>query len=216
MNVIVTRPPIIQVPYPPAPWRSAGQIHLGLFRAAQAAPLGRSGFRPLGDGRWLAIAAIRYQEGSLCYDELAIGPLVHRGLRPGIWVRDIYVNDEASLRGGRELWGLPKQLARFAFHDGGLTVNAGDEPLIDLAFQDRGRAAPRLPLLCPGFGNRDGRWTYVTVRFTARLARARMEVRALSPRLPALAEPMARVAFGSARFDAFIGPPTLLDDRGAP
>lgn len=216
MNVITTRPPITQVPYPPAPWRSAGEIHLGLFRAAQAAPLGHSGFRPLGDGRWLAIAAIRYQEGPLRYDELAIGPLVRRGLRPGIWVRDIYVDDEASLRGGRELWGLPKQLARFAFRDGGLCVHAGDELLIDLALADRGRAAPRLPLVCPGFGNRHGRWTYVTVRFSAQLARARMEVRALSPRLPALADPTARIACGASRFEAFIGPPTLLDDRGAP
>lgn len=216
MNTIAMRPPIIQVPYPPPPWRSAGVIHLGLFRAALAAPLGQSGFRPIGDGRWLAVAAIRYQEGPLRYDELVVGPLVRRGLRPGIWVRDIYVNDEASRRGGRELWGLPKQLGRFTFRDDGLTVHAGDELLIDLALHDRGRAAPRLPLVCPGFGHRDGRWTYVMVRFAAKLARERMKVRALSPRLPALADPQARFSLGSARFEAFIGPPTLLDGRGAP
>jgi len=52
------------------------------------------------------------ERSTLPYDELAaiVGPVLARA-RPGGLVTAIWVDDERSAAGGRELWGLPKQLA---------------------------------------------------------------------------------------------------------
>jgi hypothetical protein len=71
--------------YPPAPWRLAGQV------AVVASPR---------TGAMLLLGL--YGEGStLRYGEIArtVGPVV----------RCMYVDDERSIAGGREIWSLPKQ-----------------------------------------------------------------------------------------------------------
>jgi hypothetical protein len=56
-----------------------------------------------------------YRAGSsLQYNELiVVQGLVRKGGRFGFWISQIYVDDEAALAGGHEIWDLPKQLARF-------------------------------------------------------------------------------------------------------
>jgi acetoacetate decarboxylase len=51
-----------------------------------------------------------YQAGTLQYHELIV--ISHVTPR-GLVVSHIYVDDEQSLSGGREIWGLPKELAEF-------------------------------------------------------------------------------------------------------
>lgn len=113
----------ILAPYPEPPWRMHGR---GLFIAyrvpAQEIELPRG----------MSAVTVRGQAlGLLAYIEyLAPSPLVYRELifmpclvsaqamggrrKRGYWVSRMYVDNEASLRGGREIWALPKTLARFS------------------------------------------------------------------------------------------------------
>lgn len=103
--------------YPPEPWRLRGQLHLTVWRVdADALPALPVGLRPV---RLIATALVgtawvHYEPGGvLSYRELLAAVLVHRGGRPMVSITDIWVDSEASLRGGRELWGIPKHLATF-------------------------------------------------------------------------------------------------------
>jgi acetoacetate decarboxylase len=53
-----------------------------------------------------------YTSGTLAYRELIV---FERATWRGMVVSHIYVDDEQSLSGGREIWGLPKELATFAY-----------------------------------------------------------------------------------------------------
>ena len=60
-------------------------------------------------------------------------------------ISHIYVDDERSMRGGHEIWGLPKELATFAY--GPTRFEARQEAH---AAQHRIRRRPgRLPLIVP-------------------------------------------------------------------
>ncbi|WP_375768458.1 acetoacetate decarboxylase family protein [Archangium gephyra] len=124
--------------YPPAPWTLRGQVYM----SAWSVPVYRCSvrvdpvFEPVIAGGRLFVtgAFVEYEPGStLTYGELAMGILVkQRGVRryggvtPLIWV-----DSEQSLRGGRALWNLPKELARFELDrrppGGGFTSAAWDE-----------------------------------------------------------------------------------------
>lgn len=63
---------------------------------------------------FVAVAFVSYEPGSvLTYDELLVAvPVRDRG-SVAVSVPQIWVDSEASRQGGRELWAIPKQLARF-------------------------------------------------------------------------------------------------------
>jgi hypothetical protein len=74
------------------------------------------GLRPIVVARsaWLASGFVNYgPEGDLSYRELFLAVLVRARKEVGLHVIAIWVDSEASLRGGRALWGVPKQLAQF-------------------------------------------------------------------------------------------------------
>ena len=103
--------------YPPAPWELYGQAQMHLL-SVPAKRLGAlpAGFRPLSIGRQGLVVAgwVSYERGSvLSYGELFAAPVGFVGGRPGATVTHMWVDSEASMRGGRELWGYPKELARF-------------------------------------------------------------------------------------------------------
>lgn len=107
------------VPYPPEPWRLFADFGITLFlvpvaslppEVAEHAPAGARMLR-LGRRAIVGVAAVRYGEGSvLTYDELLVAvPVWHRGgLR--VSISQIWVDSPESRTGGRELWGIPKQL----------------------------------------------------------------------------------------------------------
>src|SRR5947209_3551023 len=66
----------------------------------------------------------RYGPGStLEYSELiAVCGLVRAAGKYGFWISHIYVDDRVSRAGGREIWGLPKELAEFVWSDDGVAV----------------------------------------------------------------------------------------------
>ena len=150
--------------YPPAPWRLAGECAI----AAMPAPLEASRARlpaglaavPVAPG-WTVggILLARYRgESTLDYDELIVfSGLARRGWRVGGWISHIYVDLEESVAGGREIWGLPKELVEFDWgRDGKVEVVQGGRTLLRAHLPTKVRRAP-LPLLTPEFGARDGR-----------------------------------------------------------
>jgi hypothetical protein len=138
-------------PYPEPPWQTHGRGVFSAFRVARGdvavpAPLER--FAPLGVSVGL-LAYVEYQPPSpLAYHELIWMPSLVRARTAsgrsatGWYVARMYVDSEASLRGGREIWALPKTLARFSAKDRGVEVEAEDGTSVALSWRPVG---PRVP-----------------------------------------------------------------------
>ncbi|HEX7304851.1 acetoacetate decarboxylase family protein [Lentzea sp.] len=105
--------------YPPEPWHMRGSAVISVFRVprgvvpAQHLPSGAR-LISLAGNTFVAVAFVTYAPGSvLTYDELLVAaPVLDRG-SVAVTVPQIWVDSEASRDGGRELWGIPKKLARF-------------------------------------------------------------------------------------------------------
>jgi hypothetical protein len=134
---------------PPAPWALRGQLWMTLFRLRQPVDADR----PAGV---YAAAFVAYEPGGdLAYSELLVARRARvpasRGRR--VTVTDIWVDSVASLRGGRTLWAIPKELADFrsaATHRGpsstaGWTASVRGRTVASASFRDVSRAAPRTP-----------------------------------------------------------------------
>jgi hypothetical protein len=119
----------VGVTYPPEPWDLHGQAVASVFLVPAAElPAPPPGTRLLTfAGRAVVTAAFfRYEEPSpLTYDEVMVTALVRRGLRPRVWIPFIWVDSEASRDGGRALWAIPKDLARFDVEPGRRHVGEG-------------------------------------------------------------------------------------------
>lgn len=105
--------------YPAAPWDLHGHCVVGLFLVSPEAtptppvPAGTRAVTVFGR-RIVGVAYFVYEEPSpLTYDEVMATVLVRRGPRPFVSIPRIWVDSPASRAGGRELWAIPKELARF-------------------------------------------------------------------------------------------------------
>jgi hypothetical protein len=112
--------------YPPAPWRLHGELII--------VPTLRGG-----------IMLADYQGGTLAYHEL----IVFAGLK----VVRIYVDSAESMRGGRAIWKLPKELADFTWSRGEVTVRQDGRLLLRARIR---RREGRIPLVMPGPAIGDG------------------------------------------------------------
>jgi hypothetical protein len=86
-----------------------------------------------------------YTSGSVLeYSELIVNAgMVRYSGKVGGWVSHIYVDNADSVAGGREIWGLPKELAEFTWeksnhatsgYDNCLTVRQGGQTLCRLSY----------------------------------------------------------------------------------
>ncbi|MBA8815369.1 acetoacetate decarboxylase [Microbacterium halimionae] len=103
--------------YPPEPWHLGGSLLVSVFRVPAAElpaieiPGGRRPLR-LGGEVLVGTAFANYVPGGvLQYNELLVS--VPSVFPPRVTVPQIWVDSEASRAGGRELWGIPKQLETF-------------------------------------------------------------------------------------------------------
>ena len=173
-------------PYPPEPWdlRGTGYVSLWLVPRRVLPALPR-GVRPVSlSGRAVVVAGfVDYRPGGLLsYHELLVAPLVRRGARVGVSVTGIWVDSAVSMAGGRELWGIPKEMAGFgmvhdpAFHG---TARVGGD-LVAEARVVRRRAGLRLPFPLRGsvWQTRGAALARTPLRLTGRvhLARGRWHV----------------------------------------
>lgn len=201
--------------YPPEPWHLKGQLLMSIWTAPYAPPPDEPppGTRPIVvGGRCLtACAWLRYERGGVLeYDEVLSGVLVRTGRRrPMVWITHIWVDSPVSRDGGRELWGLPKQLAAFDPHDGdryGATQQP-DGPAIATARLGRLVGLPgRWPISYHVVQSLDGSAKASAVRFRGRveLLRGRWVFAQDGP-LAHLARRRPVVSLGLRDFDLIFG-----------
>lgn len=180
-------------PYPPAPWRFRGRLWAAILPVRDRLPV-PADLRPLGGSSRLVVGLVRYREGTLGYDELLMGPLVRRGHRAGLLIDRIWVDDATSVRGGRDIWGLPKELAEFEWS--GDSVRVGDRrgPVAELSFGPGRPGLPSVPLPLPGFSGVEGRRLFVPGRLVGTVRPERMTVVSWSDRLPRPARTTTRLS----------------------
>ena len=170
--------------YPPAPWRMYGHAFVQPYLVDAARLRLPPGFAPIVlAGHALGVLGlIEYMPPSpLTYAELVWMPCLVRVAiggrrRYGYFVERMYVDDEASLAGGREIWALPKQKARFEIGEGEALIETEDGARLVLELGRRGPSV-RAPVGTATLQDAGA----VVVRFrgsgTARIGSARLKVR---------------------------------------
>lgn len=105
--------------YPAEPWHLRGSVVISLFRVPRDLvpdahlPTGARMITLAGNA-FVAVAFVSYEPGGvLTYEELLVATPVLDQSRVAVSVPQIWVDSEASRQGGRELWAIPKQLAKF-------------------------------------------------------------------------------------------------------
>jgi hypothetical protein len=199
--------------YPPTPWRFRGKFWAGVFKTSSPIEL-PPGLKPVLNRRWLVVMVIRYLEGTLQYDELAFGVLARWKAYAGLYVPYIWVNDLASLHGGREIWGVPKVMANFVWdekQENKVSISDHEGPILTLEMGDGGWLPP-VWLVMPGMGHVENHWAYGVSRMRAKLRRTNLRMAQWSGRFPwQVSEcPMFRIA--ASQFRAVFPTPKLLPD----
>ncbi|MGW3916910.1 acetoacetate decarboxylase family protein [Streptomyces sp. NPDC005070] len=168
--------------YPEEPWHLAGRMYLSLWLVpARELPGVADGTRPVtiaGRGAVGAAWVVYENDSVLHYNELLRAVLVRDGGRPRVCITDIWVDSAASMAGGRELWGIPKELADFDIDRtvGVQAAAATDEGALAGAVFEPGRRLPgRWPLTYRVTQTLDGalKTSSVRSRSAVRTARAR-------------------------------------------
>jgi acetoacetate decarboxylase len=164
--------------YPPAPWTLKGfavqTIRLVDTAKARAFVPSDLDIVPVLPGKTLGLMYLAsYAQGSaLSYNELIVVPaLARHGKNVGFWISHIYVDHPDSMAGGREIWGLPKELARFDWLGGEQTearISQGERILCNLRYA-RGLRLWRQPLFLPVLSQQGGNLLRFEGRLTARL-----------------------------------------------
>jgi hypothetical protein len=110
------------MPYPAAPWNLHGYavqtLHLIECDRVRSIIPPELEIMSILPGRTLGgVYLSHYGAGSvLQYSELiVVAALVRYGNKIGLWISHVYVDNPDSVAGGREIWGLPKQLAEFSW-----------------------------------------------------------------------------------------------------
>lgn len=177
--------------YPPLPWRLRGRMLLSLspvpLEVARAVlPDGVKPVPTLPGATVGGIALGRYHRGStLVYSELiVVAALARAGPRVGFWISHIYVDDLESLQGGREMFGLPKELARFDWDErpdgsGAVTVVRDDETLLSAGWSPPWPISVPVPLYVPCLG--DGRYFSALGKAHLGPGRLRVQIPPTSP-----------------------------------
>ncbi|MCC5641659.1 acetoacetate decarboxylase family protein [Nostoc sp. CHAB 5824] len=149
--------------YPQAPWTLQGYAiqTLHLVNIDQVRPLIPLELEIISvwPGKTLASVYLsNYGSGSVLeYSELIVAPaVVNYQSKIGGWVSHIYVNNADSVAGGREIWGLPKELAKFTWEQGKfVTVHQENRKLCSLNYNQQSLAW-RQWLTASAFGTKGG------------------------------------------------------------
>lgn len=122
----------MSAPYPPPPWDLTGRGWITAWSLRGPLPGMPDGVRPV--GRLALTMFVDYRPpGQMAYSELLAGVVVRQGRRVGLAITDIWVDSPASRYGGRELWGVPKELAAFRIDDDAATGLHADRDGVALA-----------------------------------------------------------------------------------
>lgn len=139
--------------YPQAPWQLQGYAiqTVQLIDIEQVRPLIPSEFKILSVWPGKTVGGVYlsyYGSGSVLeYSELIVvaGVVSYSG-KIGAWISHIYVDNIDSVAGGREIWGLPKELAEFTWgkesrpasdYENCVTVHQGQRTLCSLQYNSQ-------------------------------------------------------------------------------
>lgn len=128
--------------YPPAPWTLKGNlfVSLSLINIADARPFIPETLdirevlpqKTLG-GIYLANYT---SDSTMAYGELIVFPgLARYRDRARSWISHIYVDNPDSIAGGREIWGLPKEMAEFHWQSDRALVRQNDTILYEVRYR---------------------------------------------------------------------------------
>jgi acetoacetate decarboxylase len=144
--------------YPSAPWTLQGfavqTLHLVDWAQARSFVPPDLDIISVLPGKTLGILYLAsYGRGSvLAYNELIVVPALTRYRNHlGVWISHIYVDHPDSMAGGREIWGLPKELAQFTWYldaQSHVLVRQAERVLCSLNY-GRQRRLWRQPLFLP-------------------------------------------------------------------
>lgn len=135
-----------------------------------------SGMQPVLDRGWQILILVRYLEGTLTYDELGIAALGRVGSRIGMWVHHLWVDSEASMWGGRRIWGLNKNMATFTWDGDRVAIRDSEGTIGALAVNRQPARSPSLPLGLAGIGALDDQWTFASAKCVVSMRRGSMRV----------------------------------------
>ncbi len=133
------------MPYPQAPWTLQGYaiqtLHLiDVDRVRSLIPSELEIISVLPGKTLGGVYLSYYGQGSVLeYSELIVisGVVAHSG-KLGGWISHIYVDNPDSVAGGREIWGLPKEMAEFTWETGErVTVRQGNRTLCSLNYKQQ-------------------------------------------------------------------------------
>lgn len=135
--------------YPQPPWTLKGHafLTLQLLDIARVRPLIPAALNIVSVLPGKTIGGVylsKYNSDSVLeYSELIIiaGLLSYKG-KFGGWVSHIYVDNPDSVRGGREIWGLPKELAQFDWQERSVSVSQADNLLCKLDYNHQSFGLP--------------------------------------------------------------------------
>jgi hypothetical protein len=168
--------------YPPEPWRLRGTMWTSVFVVpVDVLPREVSGDLPppwsvvqVAGRALLAVIWADYRPGgTLSYHELMTALVVRRGLRLAVTVGAIWVDSGASRAGARALWGIPKELADFAWSADGDAHASDARGAIASSCLRAGPALPgRWPVAFSVVALRAGQAAVTPVRATAAIGLA--------------------------------------------
>lgn len=165
--------------YPPSPWLLKGYanqtLHLvEIDRARKFVPPQLEIVAVLPGKTLGSIYLSEYQSGSILeYNELIVAPaLVKNQGKIGGWISHIYVDNPDSVAGGREIWGLPKEMAEFVRDDRDTIVKQQDRMLCSLSVSNNLlsgiKIQPEISGYC--FGNLNGNLLYFGNDFKSKIS----------------------------------------------
>jgi hypothetical protein len=208
------------VDYPPPPWKLCGEaiiaIQLVSIRQVRSAIPSPLRIVPVLPGRTLSVTALlRYGSGStLQYHELIIAPaLVAARARVGSWISHIFVDSEASMRGGRALWKLPKQLAKFTWDSNAHVRVDSSELSVDVTLTAHSSTSILLPIIAPAFGTLCPDVNWFAAKGRGRLRKVQGNLHVSSPSARWLEFGATSRMFRLERFQGSIGPGREISTR---
>jgi hypothetical protein len=188
---------------PPPPWIMRGRLWATLVRFEGDSPALPAGLSPLFSGHRV-FTLVRYLEGTLRYDELVIGRLARHGFKVGLFVDHIWVDSEESVAGGRNIWGLPKEMASFRWSGNRVEVEDAEGPIATLSAHQEPARSPEITVQAPGFGVRDGALVLAIGELKVRPRLGSLRVEELAPRFGTLL-PGIRWSMDAVPFQLTIG-----------
>jgi acetoacetate decarboxylase len=208
----------MKMAYPQAPWHLQGYAlqTLHVLDISRVRPLIPSELEivPIFPGKTLGgVYIAAYGTGSdLTYSELIVASgIIYHGGRLGSWISHIYVDNPDSVQGGREVWGLPKELAEFQWQHNpqpNVQVSQGDRILCRLNCKWHSPGI-QLPIAVPTFSVLGQKLLQFKGHGTFNLQLAGLNLQVPSE------SPFAWLGIGQAWLGFYTNPMQLVADRPA-